>query len=372
MQFSKVIGQGELKKHLIQEINSGKIAHAKLFLGQEGYGTLPLALAFVQYLFCKNKSENDSCGSCDACLKVTNLQHPDLHFSFPTILSEAKISKEIFPIWRKTILEEPYFDLNGWIQTIDPKGRRPVIGADESLEIIKALSLKSYEGGYKVMMIWGIEEMNLFSANKLLKILEEPPAKTIFILIATGQERLLQTILSRTQIVRVPRISTEDLSHFLRQKHELSISNADSLALRSEGNLVDAVEFIDSKSQVNDDRDMFIELMRVCYKKDVINMIEWSEKIGSDTRERQKNFLQYCLHMFRQSLLKNYTDEALLRVSQDEADFLKNFARFITGNNIASFNETFNDAHYYIERNANAKLVFTNICFNVMRYIHVA
>lgn len=372
MQFSKIVGQNELKKHLIQEVNGGKISHAKLFLGKEGYGTLPLALAFIQYLFCKSKSEHDSCGTCDSCLKISGLQHPDLHFSYPTVLSEAKTSKEIFSFWRKKVLDNPYFDLNEWTNTIDPKGRKPVIGSEESLEIIKALSLKSYEGGFKVMIIWGVEEMNVVSANKLLKILEEPPAKTIFILIGTSQEKLLQTILSRTQVLRIPRIETEDLSLYLRETYSLSISNADSIALRSEGNLIEAREYTTEGSQINDDRELFVELMRVCYKKDVIQMIDWSEKISSDTRERQKSFLQYCLHMFRQSLLKNYTEDTLLRVSNDEAGFLKNFARFITGNNIMAFNDTFNDAHYYIERNANPKLVFTNVCFNVMRYIHIA
>ncbi len=373
MQFSKVVGQKELKQHLIQEAISGKISHARLFLGKEGYGTLPLALAFIQYLFCKNRTEHDSCGTCDSCLKISDLQHPDVHFSYPTVLSEAKTSREIFSLWRKKILDDPYFDLNGWTNFIDPKGRKPVIGTDESLEIIKALSLKSYEGGYKVMIIWGVEEMNTVSANKLLKILEEPPAKTLFILIGTSRERLLQTILSRTQVLRVPRLSTEDLSLYLRENYSMGISGADSIALRAEGNLVDAKEFADnSNTQLNEDREMFIELMRSCYKKDVIQMIDWSEKMGGETKERQKNFLQYCLHMFRQSLLKNYTNEVLLRVSGEEADFLKNFARFITGNNIVAFNETFNNAHYYIERNGNSRIIFTNVCFNVMRYIHTA
>lgn len=373
MQFSKVVGQKELKQHLVREVKGGKISHAKLFLGKEGYGTLPLALAFIQYLFCKNKGEDDSCGTCDSCLKIAGLQHPDVHFSYPTVLAEAKTSKEIFSLWRKKVVDDPYFDLNEWTNFIDPKGRKPVIGTDESLEIIKSLSLKSYEGGYKVMIIWAIEEMNTVSANKLLKILEEPPAKTLFILIGTSQERLLQTIISRTQILRIPRISTEDLSLHLREQYAMGMSTADSIALRSEGNLVDAREFADSSSTLlNEDREMFIELMRVCYKKDVLKMIDWSEKMGGETKERQKSFIQYCLHMFRQSLLKNYTNDVLLRVSNEEADFLKNFARFITGNNIISFNESFNNAYYYIERNGNSKIIFTNVCFNVMRYIHIA
>src|SRR5690606_37019707 len=251
-------------------------------------------------------------------------------------------------------------------------GRKPVIGTDQSLEIIKDLSLKSYEGGYKIMIIWGVDEMNTIGSNKLLKILEEPPAKTIFMLIASSQDKMLQTILSRTQITRVPRIEVDALSRHLRDHYEMSLSNADSVALRAEGNLIDALNFINDSPQIAEDRELFIELMRVCYKEDVNLMLNWSEKIAGESRERQKNFIQYCLHMFRQSILKNYTEDMLLRVSNEEADFLKNFSRFITGNNIVAFNESFNNAHYYIERNANPKLVFTNVCFNVMRYIHFA
>ncbi|HLU87874.1 MAG TPA: hypothetical protein VKZ44_08980 [Taishania sp.] len=372
MQFSQVVGQSELKAHLIQEINSGKISHAKLFLGNEGHGTLPIVLAYIQYLFCKNRNEHDSCGQCDSCLKISDLQHPDVHFNFPIVLAEAKSSKEVLPKWRSMIKSKPYFDMNDWTNYIDPKGRKPVIGTDQSLEIIKDLSLKSYEGGYKIMIIWGVDEMNTIGSNKLLKILEEPPAKTIFMLIASSQDKMLQTILSRTQITRVPRIEVDALSRHLRDHYEMSLSNADSVALRAEGNLIDALNFINDSPQIAEDRELFIELMRVCYKKDVNLMLNWSEKIAGESRERQKNFIQYCLHMFRQSILKNYTEDMLLRVSNEEADFLKNFSRFITGNNIVAFNESFNNAHYYIERNANPKLVFTNVCFNVMRYIHFA
>lgn len=372
MQFSKIIGQVALKQQLIKEVNSGKISHAKLFVGESGYGTLPLALAFVQYLFCKNKQEKDSCGTCDSCVKVTNLQHPDLHFSYPVVLQEAKTAKEVLPLWRSIIHENPYFNLTMWTNHIDPKGRVPVIGTDEGLEIIKSLSLKSFEGGYKVMLIWGAEEMNTVTSNKLLKILEEPPAKTIFILIGTSTNKFLQTILSRTQITRVPRIEVEDISQFLMRKYQLNLANANTIAIRSEGNLIEAIDFATANPQANSDRDLFIELMRVCYKKDVPQMISWSEKISGETKDRQKNFILYCLHMFRQSLLKNYTNDVLLRVSNEEAEFLSKFARFVTGNNIIPFYENFNNAHYYIERNANPKLIFTNLCFNVMRFIHVA
>ena len=370
MQFNKVIGQNKLKHDLMREARNEKISHAQLFLGKSGYGTLALALAFSQYILCEDRSETDSCGKCASCLKVSDVQHPDVHFSFPTVLANSKTSSGIFSFWRNQILETPYFDLNQWINVIDEKGRMPVIGTDESLEIIKKLSLKSYEGGMKIMIIWMANEMNSTAANKLLKILEEPPKDTLFILISDSADKMLQTILSRTQLLKVPKIETEELVAHLKSTASLSTSNAESIIARAEGDLVQAKELISDHESI--EKDLFIELMRVCYKKDVLEMIAWAEKMSGTSREQQKSFLKYSLHMFRQSMLKNYTDDVLLRVSSDEAAFLKNFAKFISGNNILDFMKTFNDGHYYIERNANSKILFTNICFQVMRYIHVA
>lgn len=372
MRFSEVVGHAELKKNLINEINQDHISHAQLFVGKPGYGVLPLALAFIQYLFCEDKQESDSCGVCQSCKKVTKLQHPDLHFSFPTIQPISKTADGLISEWREMIGENPYFDLNGWIKFIDPKERKPIIGKDESQEIIKKLSLRSFEGGYKVMMIWMADEMNQSSANKLLKILEEPPGNTLFILMAESEEMMLQTILSRTQKVRIPRIKMEDLSMYLRKHNKQSSGNADSIAARVDGDLIEAQEFLGDHVEQDENREMFIQLMRVCYKKNVLEMMDWSEAIGQKSREFQKVFLKYALHMFRQSLLKNYTEDTLTRVSDEEMDFLEKFARFITGNNIGNFLETFSDAHYHIERNANPKILFTQLCFEVMRYIHKA
>lgn len=372
MQFMEIIGQYELKNHLIQEVEKDKISHAQLFLGNAGYGGLPLALAFVQYLFCENKQQEDSCGVCPSCRKITELQHPDLHFSFPVVQAINKKSDAFLSEWREQIKEKPYFSLNDWLRRIDVKERKPIIGTEESQEIIRKLSLKSYEGGYKVMIIWMAEEMNPTCANKLLKILEEPPARTLFILLCEKQEQMLQTILSRTQIVKIPRIQTDDLSLYLRNKHNIASSSAESIVARVEGDALQAFDLIGTHQEQDDNRELFIQLMRVCYKKDVLPMLDWAEDISSTGKERQKVFVQYALHMFRQSILRNYTENQLTRVSQEEDDFLKKFARFISGNNVYDFMETFNDAHYHLERNANAKILFTNLCFKVMRYIHVA
>lgn len=372
MRFSEVVGHAKLKEDLIKEVNQDHISHAQLFIGKSGYGVLPLALSFVQYLFCENKQATDSCGECQSCKKVAKLQHPDLHFSFPTVQPISKTADGLITEWRKMILENPYFDLNGWIRFMDPKERMPIIGKDESQEIIKKLNLRSFEGGYKVMMIWMAEEMNQSSANKLLKILEEPPGDTLFILMAESQDTMLQTILSRTQKVRVPRIKMEDLSGYLRAHKNQSSGNADSIAARVDGDLIEALEFLGDHADQDENREQFIQLMRVCYKKNVLEMMDWSEGISHKSREFQKVFLKYALHMFRQSLLKNYTEETLIRVSEEEANFLEKFAKFITGNNIGDFLETFSDAHYHIERNANPKILFTQLCFEVMRYIHKA
>jgi DNA polymerase-3 subunit delta' len=372
MQFSSVIGQKELIHHLIDEVNNEKVSHAQMFLGNPGYGVLPLALGFVQYLFCENKQENDSCGECPSCRKVSALQHPDLHFSFPTVQSLSKVSDGALPEWREQISENPYFDLNTWINRVDVKARKPIISVKESEEIIKKLSLRSYEGGYKVMIIWMAQEMNTQCANKLLKIIEEPPAKTLFILVADTQEKMLQTIISRCQIVKVPRVKQEDLSQHFKAEMKVGSVNADSVAARVEGDILEALELLGDHEEQDENREQFIQLMRVCYKKNVLDMIQWSEDVSSLSRSQQKIFLKYALHMFRQSMLRNYTQDTLTRVSDEEEQFLSNFSRFISGNNVFDFMKTFDDAHYHIDRNANPKILFMNLCFNVMRYIHVA
>lgn len=372
MQFAEVIGHQSLKGHLIDEVNNEKISHAQMFLGKPGYGVLPIALAFVQYLFCENKSDKDSCGVCASCQKVEKLQHPDLHFSFPTVQGISKTANGNLKEWREQIAEQPYFDLNDWIRKIDPRGRKPIISVYESEEIIKKLSLRSYEGGYKVMIIWMADQMNLPTANKLLKIIEEPPKKTLFILCAESQESMLSTIISRCQIVNVPRITLDDMSLYLRSTKNMNANQADSVAARVEGDYLETLEFLGNHSEQDTNREQFIRLMRVCYIKKVIDMMEWSEDIAITSREQQKVFLKYCLHMFRQSMLRNYTEDHLTRISEEENVFLEKFARFISGNNVFDFMKAFNDAHYHIERNANPKILFMNLCFNVMRFIHAA
>jgi len=372
VQFQQIIGQTNLKQELIREIETGKIAHAQLLQGPAGHGGLPLALAFSQYLFCTNRQSQDSCGQCPSCQKVQQLQHPDLHFVFPVVQSIGKTSDLFLNDWRTQIQANPYFDLFDWTTRIDTKLRKPIIGTEESKEIIRKLNLKGYEGGYKIMVIWQPEEMNADCANKLLKILEEPPAQTLFLLVSDDASKLMVTIQSRTQLIRVPKISTDDLSTYLQQAKNQNRTNADALAAFADGSLLAALAYLETSEDQDQQREQFIQLMRVCYKKEVLAMMDWAESLANIGKERQKLFLQYALHMLRQSILTNYMGDVLTKVSKEEAQFLEKFSPFISGNNIREFMTTLDDAYYHIDRNANARILFTQLCFQTMRYIHQA
>jgi DNA polymerase III subunit delta' len=372
MLFNEVVGQIDLKSRMIEEINSGKMSHAQLFLGKNGYGNLALALAYTQFLFCKNRGETDACGECASCSKTRQLIHPDVHFVFPTVQAISKVSDGFINEWRETVLSSPYFNLNDWLNVIDVKGRRPIIGTEESKDLLKKLSLMSYEGGYKVVIIWMAEEMNPTFANKMLKTLEEPSDKTILLILAESTEYILPTIMSRTQVRKIPRLSFAEVSHYVQMNTHLSENESQSLVARVEGDISLIRAHLINAENENKNREMFILLMRSAYKKNVLEMMDWADQISGLGREAQKIFLEYALHMFRQSILKNYTEEQLIRVSREEGDFLKNFSRFITGNNVGEFLEVFSEAHYHIERNANPKILFTHLAFRAMRFIHFA
>lgn len=372
MQFHEIIGLEQQKEQLIREVAADRISHAQLFLGKPGYGGLSLALSFVQFIFCEQRLDKDSCGVCASCKKVSSMQHPDLHFSFPTVQTNATTSDAQFQLWKETVLRNPFIHLNHWITISDDKGRRPMISKYESESIVKKLSLKAFEGRYKVVIIWMADEMNDVCANKLLKIIEEPPAKTLFILLAESQQKIIPTILSRTQLLKIKPISDDQLIQHLKLQGVFTTELLESVSSRADGDMNQALEILHSAGESNHNRTDFIQMMRVCYKKDVIGMLDWAEAISVRGREQQKNYIHYCLFMIRQSLMKNYTDNQLVRASKDEKEFLEKFARFITGKNIMDFNTLFSDAHYSVERNAHAKMLFMHISFEVMRYIHRA
>lgn len=377
MQFKNIIGHESVKNRLISSVKKGRISHAQLFLGPEGCGNLPMAIAYAQYISCLNKKKIDSCGQCDSCIKYEKLIHPDLHFVFPVASSvevkDKPTSKKYITQWREAILQEPYLSLAHWQKRIETENKQLLISKNESEDILKILSLKAYESEYKVMIIWYPERFNISSGNKLLKIIEEPPSKTLFVLVAQDSEQILTTILSRTQLVKVGRIQEEVLSSELVQKYSLEKSVAQKIAHQSDGNLITAKKLIEHSATEEEFHDLFKEWMRSAFKGKVGGLITWSENIASAAfgREKQKQFLNYSLHVFRESLMQNYGNSDMERVPSNEVKFLSNFAPYIHGANCIEIIELFNDASYHIERNANPKILFLDVSLKLTKLLRV-
>jgi len=376
MQFKDIVGHSAVKKRLIGTVKEGRISHAQLFLGAEGSGNLPMAIAYAQYNACENKTEDDSCGTCSSCLKFQKLIHPDLHFVFPVATNKSikkdPISSKFLNEWRDLLLSSNgYIGLKDWQEKIETENKQLLIPKDESIEILKKLSLKTYESEYKIMIIWFPEKFNNTSANKLLKIIEEPPVKTLFILVAHDSELIISTILSRTQLVKVDKIEEQELSSELSKKYNLSNEKALSVAKLSDGNFVTAKQLIEHTNSEEYFYSLFTDWMRMGFKGDVIGLIKFSEDLAKIGREQQKQFLNYALHIFRESLIKNYGDNSLNRVSESENQFLAKFAPYIHGANCIDIIELFNQAIYHVERNANPKVLFLDVSLKITKLIRV-
>ena len=370
MQFSKVVGQEKTKKFLLHEVKNDRVSHAQLFLGPEGCGKLPLAIAFSQFLLCDNPSKTDSCGTCPSCTKVEHSVHPDVHFVFPVVKSKhVEVSDDYRKEWNSFIEKSAYFNLGNWQDYTDEATKNAQIGVKESGSILRKLSIKSFSNKYKIMIIWLPEKMNNQSANKLLKILEEPPEKTIFLLLCDSIETILPTIISRTQIIKVPRLQTEDVVKYLKKQYKTSDDNAISISNLSEGNLAEAINMIQGDESHNIYFDLFVKLMRYAYGIKAIELMKVADELAGLGRENQKNFLKYGLHIFRKCLLSNYTGNELSNLRDDEKAFLVKFARFINNQNITEITQEFNESYYHIERNANPKILFTDLVIKLTKMI---
>ena len=377
MQFKNIIGHKKVKNRLINSVKEGRISHAQLFLGPEGCGNLPLAIAYAQYVSCLNRSDVDSCGECDSCRKYEKIVHPDLHFVFP-VASSAEVkdkptSTKYISQWREAILEEPYLSLAQWQNRIETGNKQLLISKNESEDILKTLSLKTYESPYKVMIIWYPERFNIASGNKLLKIIEEPPSKTLFILVAQDSEQVLTTILSRTQLVKVGRIEELILQDELVKKYRLDSTVAHKIAHQSDGNFIVAKKLIEHSATEEEFHELFKVWMRSAFTGKVDGLISWSENMAGAAfgREKQKQFLNYALHVCRESLMRNYGDAEMERVANNEVKFLTNFAPYIHGANCLDVIELFNDASYHIERNANPKILFLDVSLKLTKLLRI-
>ncbi len=367
MKFSEIVGQHSLKQKLVATVKEGRISHAQLFLGNEGTGALPLALAYAQYLNCQSPLEADSCGNCPSCIKTAKLIHPDLHLSFPFVVKEKEDVADLYlKEFREAVLENPYLSYNDWMVAHSGELKQGNIPKPECASIIRKLSLHTFEGKYKIVVLW-LPEYLKDTGNILLKIIEEPPAKTVFLLVAERQELLLPTILSRTQLIKIPRIATDDLAVWLNAKFQIGQQQAHSIALLSEGNLRTAVSLVDHEVSINEE--LFITCMRVCYSGDGLKILDWVLKISELTRDQKKHFLQYGLHMLRECFLMQYGSAKLVRLRDTELKFVQDFSPLILKHNFQEFNRVMNDASYFIERNANAKLVFHNMANEIERLL---
>lgn len=360
MFFKDVIGQEEAKQRLIREAKEGKIAHARLFCGPEGIGKLPLAIAYARYLSCNNPGEKDACGICPSCVKFNKLAHPDLHFVFPVIKKKSKdtVSDDFITEWRELLSQTPYFNLNIWLEEMGAENQQAQIYVKESDEIIRKLSLKSSQGGYKIMIIWLPEKMNVECSNKLLKLLEEPPSQTIFLLVSEEPDMLLTTIQSRTQRFALYGIKEKYITERLQSQYGLQERDAISIGHRSEGNFLKALESIHLNEENKLFFDLFVSLMRLSYQRKIREMKQWSETLAAMGRERQKHFLSYCQRLVRENFMFNFQDPSLIFMNEEEQNFSKRFAPYINEKNVMGIMDELSEAQRHIEQNVNARMVF--------------
>jgi DNA polymerase-3 subunit delta' len=374
MLFNQIIGQEHIKNHLQVSAENGRIPHAQLFVGKEGSGTLPMAIAYAQFLLC-NSSENP-----EACaIKCNKLQHPDLHFAFPVttndVVKKHAVSNLFLEDWRKFITTQPYGGLFSWLQFIGVENKQGNIGVDEAEAVVKKLQLKSFEGGFKVMVIWMAEKMNIAAANKLLKLIEEPPNKTVFILVTENEEHIINTIKSRCQALHFPVLSENDISGALMERENCDLSEATKIAQQAAGNYNKALHLLH-----NDGNDLifeqwFVTWIRTAFKAKgnaavVQQLIEWSETIAKTGRETQKQFLEYCLQFFRNALLLNYKSDHLVFMETQTGFNLSKFAPFVHAGNIMDIEKELNEAIYHIERNGNAKIILLDVSMKLTRFLH--
>ncbi len=357
MKFQNVIGQESAKSLLRKMVENNRIPHALMLLGMPGSGGLSLAIALAQYVLCENQTEKDACGTCRSCVKASKLIHPDLHFSFPTVGTNVT-SDRFLENWRQAMAENPYLDVNQWLQKIGAENKQGNINKEECTQIIKKLSLKIFEGKYKIMLMW-LPEFLGKEGNRLLKLIEEPPGNTLLILVAENQELILNTILSRCQLVKVPALQDEEVEQGLIVLKNIPLEKARSTAQLAGGNFNEALKI--AAQPESDNSAIFLEWMRKCYIGNGIEMVDWVERFAGLGRENQKQFLQYGLHFMQEyTTLKMAGAENGLdvRLLPKERVTAQNLTKVIGFDQIGHIVNLFDDCAFGIERNANQKILF--------------
>ena len=371
--FEQVIGQREVQERLMQMVNEDRLPHAIMLCGPQGTGKLALAVGFAKVLLAEkvNSMFADAPEYVESPM-LKNLEHPDLHFTYPTIKlpsmgSDHKpISDDFAREWHELMIASPYFTMNEWLEQMGGENQQAIITAGESDELVRKLSLKSSQGGYKVSLIWLPERMNIECANKILKLLEEPPSQTVFIMVCQEPDKLLETIRSRVQRIDVKKIADGDVKQALMEKRGLTEDMAQRISRMANGNWLKALEMLSADSENELFLDMFQSLMRLAYQRKVKDLKAWSEQMGAMGREKQKRFLEYFLRLIRENFMYNFQNEELCYMTQREEEFAKNFSRFINEANILAISDLANLAIRDIGQNANAKIVFFDMALKMI------
>ena len=364
MTWSEVIGQKEAEERLMQMVKEDRLPHALMLCGPQGSGKLPLAVAFASYLL-----DN---GTPSAKAMLDKLEHPDLHFTYPTIklpsmsADHKPVSDDFAKEWHELVMRGLYFTMEDWMEAMGAENQQAIITAGESDDLVKKLSLKSSQGGYKVCIVWLPERMNIECANKLLKLIEEPPQQTVFIMVCEEPDKLLETIRSRVQRIDIRKISNEDIESALVERRGINEDDAHRIARLANGSWLKAMDELQVGSENELFLDMYIMLMRLAYQRKIKDLRKWSEQMAAMGREKQKRWLNFFLRMTRENFMYNFQNEELCYMTQQEENFAKNFARFINENNILAINDLANLAIRDIGQNANGKIVFFDLALQMI------
>lgn len=361
MLFSDIIGQEGIVRQLVHQVDQGRLPHALMLYGPGGSGKLAIALGLARYMLCEQPHDGEPCGQCHACRMTEQWAHPDLHFSFPVIKTKATeqpVSDDKLTEWREQLLQTPYFTPNDWVAALKGENQQLQFYVSESDALQQKLTLKASQGGYRVVIIWLPEKMPPTTANKLLKLIEEPPSKTHFLMVSQEPDQVLGTIVSRTQRVQVPALDETTIAQALMERHAVVETQAKNLAHIAQGSYTFALQLLQEDNNRREYFELFVELMRHCYMRRVKEMYKWTERVAGMGRERQKNMLDYCQRLIRENFIYNFHCSEMNYMTEEEQQFARNFARFINERNVIPIMEELTACQTDIEQNVNARIVF--------------
>lgn len=368
MQFKSITGQGAVKQRLITSVNENRVSHAQLFLGPEGSGSLALAVAYAQYLSCEDKQPDDSCGVCASCRKYQKLMHPDLHFSYPTFGTPKETAIDFIEQWRDAFGANPYLSLDQWRGYVDSGNKQANINIAECHQIIKKLSFKPFESVYKILILWLPEYLDK-QGNALLKVIEEPQPNTLFLLVAQNQDQILNTILSRTQLIKIPCLNYEDIKGELMTNHHQTETAASEIAYLSNGNMTEALSMLshDTKSY----HSLFVEWLRMCFSNKGLAVLTFVDQASKMGRENQKNFLRYGISFLRECCLLRSGAEKIVKLPVHEMETARKMAAVMTIAQAQTLISELEKAHYHVERNANPKILFLDVSLQIIKVLNL-